>query len=172
MLRGPFSQSGSPRPLLCRLNVTEQAELRPDHLRRLAQLAGRTPAESADPDDPPGTRSRASNPLVRCISDALRFKMEANLRFGKGYVAHLHDPPALALALDGSLGETPAGTVDVDLDGALTRGMTVVDWHGLWERDPNADVAVQVDAGRFLDELVDRIAALARRLNGANVAGQ
>jgi purine nucleosidase len=167
-----FSRPGSARPLLCGLNVTEQAECRPDHLRRLAQLAGSTPEESPDPDDPAGTRSRASNALVRCISDALRFKMEANLRFGQGYVAYLHDPLAVALALDGSLGKARAGTVDVELDGSLTRGMTVADGHGLWGRAPNADVAVQIDAERLLDELVGRIAALARRVHGANVAGQ
>ena len=89
--------------------------------------------------------------------------MEAHHRAGQGYVAHLHDPLALALALDGSLGKTRAGTVDVELDGTLTRGMTVVDWHGLWGRGPNADVAVEIDVGRFVDELVGRIATLARR---------
>jgi purine nucleosidase len=159
-----FSDSGGARPLLCGLNVTERAEFRPEHLRRLAELAASTPEESARPDDPPGTRSGASNPLVRCVSDALRFSMEAHLRFGQGYVAHLHDPLALALALDASLGETRAGTVDVELSGLLTRGMTVVDWHGLWARAPNADVAVQIDAERLLAELVRRLAALARRL--------
>jgi len=167
-----FSRSDGARPLLCGLNVTEQAECRPDQLRRLAQLAGSAPDESPDPDDTARTRSAASNPLRRCISDALRFKMEANLRFGQGYVAHLHDPLALALALDGSLGKTRAGTVDVELDGSLTRGMTVVDWHGLWGRAANADVAVQIDAGRLLDELVGRTAVLARRVHGANVAEQ
>ncbi len=156
-----FSESSGPLPLLCGLNVTEQAELRPDHLRLLAQLAGSTPEESLDRDDPVGTRSPRLEPLVRCISDAVRFSMEAHLRAGQGYVAHLHDPLALALALDGSLGETRAGTVDVELDGSLTRGMTVVDWHGLWGRSANADVAVQVDAERLLDEIVGRIAALA-----------
>jgi purine nucleosidase len=158
-----FSESGEPRPLLCGLNVTEQAEFRPEHLRQLAQLAGSTPEESVGPDDPAGTRSRASNPLVRCIADALRFSMEAHLRFGQGYVAHLHDPLALALALDESLGEMRAVTVDVELAGSLTRGMTVVDWRALWGRGPNAEVAVQIDARRFLDDLVGRIAALARR---------
>lgn len=158
-----FSESGEHRPLLCGLNVTERAECRPDHLRRLAELAGSTPEETVDPDDPAGTRSRASNPLVRCVSDALRFSMETHVRFGQGYVAYLHDPLALALALDGSLGETRAGTVDVELAGSITRGMTVVDWHGLWGRSPNADVAVQIDVERFLDEIVGRLAALARR---------
>ncbi|TML84310.1 MAG: nucleoside hydrolase [Actinobacteria bacterium] len=134
-----------PRPLLCGLNVTEQAAFGPEHLQRLAELAGST------------------NAVVRLVSDALRFSMEAHDRAGVGYVAHLHDPLALALALDGSLGETRAGTVDVELAGSLTRGMTVVDWQGLWGRTPNADVVVEVDAARFLDELVGRLAALARR---------
>ena len=88
--------------------------------------------------------------------------METLLSFGQGYVGHMHDPLALALALDESLGETRSGTVDVELSGRLTRGMTVVDWSGLWERPPNADVAVRVDVERFMDELVERVATLAR----------
>jgi purine nucleosidase len=133
-----FSESAQ-RPLLCGLNVTERAELRPEHLERLA----------------------GDDPVSRCVADALRFSMEAHERFGQGYVAHMHDPLALALALDESLGKTRAGTVDVELAGPLTRGMTVVDWHGIWGRAPNADVAVEIDAARLLDELIGRIAALA-----------
>src|SRR5438132_3962061 len=154
--------SADRRPLICGLNVTEQAELRPEHLRRLAELAGSTPPESLDPGGPPGAHSTASNPIVRCLSDALRFKFETLLSFGQGYVGHMHDPLALALALDESLGETRAGTVDVELAGKLTRGMTVVDWGGLWGRPANADVAVRIDVERFLDELVVRTATLAR----------
>jgi inosine-uridine nucleoside N-ribohydrolase len=40
--------------------------------------------------------------------------------------------------------------------------MTVVDWDGMWGRQPNAEVAVQVDVDRFLGELVDGLAALDR----------
>ena len=163
-----FSKAGNAPPLLCGLNVTERAEFRPEHARRLARLAGSTPDELPAPDDPAGTRSHASSPVVRCVSDALRFSMEAHLRSEQRYVAHLHDPLALALALDGSLGQTRPGTVDVELDGSLTRGMTVVDWRGLWGRAPNADVAVQVDAGRFLDGLIDRLAALARQRSSSS----
>jgi purine nucleosidase len=159
---GAFSAPGVPRPLICGLNVTEQAEFRPAHLGRLAELAGSVPDETIDPGDPAGTRSRASNHVVRFLSNALRFKMETLLSFGQGYVGHMHDPLALALALDASLGETRPGTVDVELAGRLTRGMTVVDWIGLWGRTPNADVAVGIDVERFMDVLVERIAALAR----------
>jgi len=145
-----FSAPAVPRPLVCGLNVTEQAELRPEHLRRLAELAG-----------------GESNPVVRLVSDALRFSMEAHERWGQGLVCHMHDPLALALALDESLGETRPGTVDVELSGTLTRAMTVVDWTHLWGRPHNADVAVRIDADRFTDGLIERVAALARRLDPA-----
>jgi purine nucleosidase len=75
----------------------------------------------------------------------------------------MHDPLALALALDGSLGATRPGTVDVELAGLLTRGMTVVDWRGDWGRPHNADVATEVQVDPFLHGLIDRIAAVARR---------
>jgi purine nucleosidase len=130
-------------PLLCGLNVTEQTELRPEHLRRLAGIV----------DD--------ADPLVRCVTDAVRVKFETNARAGLGEVARMHDPLALALALDVTLGETRPGTVDVELAGPLTRGMTVVDWRGLWGRPPNAEVAVGIDADRFLNGLVEHLAALA-----------
>jgi inosine-uridine nucleoside N-ribohydrolase len=42
--------------------------------------------------------------------------------------------------------------------------MTVVDWRGDWGRPHNAEVAVEVDVPRFRDELIERIAALARRV--------
>jgi purine nucleosidase len=137
-----FSVAGSRRPLICGLNVTERTELAPAHLERLAALAG-----------------GESNPVVRLVSDALRCSMESKLGEGYGYVAHMHDPLALALALDESLGVTRPGTVDVELAGPLTRGMTVVDWTG---DTPNADVTTDADFERFLDELIERIGELAR----------
>lgn len=137
--------SAAARPLICGLNVTELTELRPEHVSRLAELAG-----------------GEANPIVRFVSDAVRVKQESNTSYGHGFVAHMHDPLALALALDPSLGRTRPGTVDVELAGRLTRGMTVVDWTGLWGRPANVEVAIEVDAERFLDELVRVLAALAR----------
>ena len=138
--------SAAERPLVCGLNVTERTKLRPRHVRRLHELA---PGEDG---------------VAGFVSDAVRVKFETNESGGGDPVAHMHDPLALGLALDPSLGETRPATVDVELSGRLTRGMTVVDWEGQWGRPHNADVAIDVDAERFLDELVLRLAELARRL--------
>ena len=141
--------SADRKPLICGLDVTERTEFRPEHLERLAELAG-------------GASAEGSNPIVRLVSDALRFSMEAHEKLGQGYVAFMHDPLAVAGALDDSLGERRSGTVDVELAGALTRGMTVVDWHGLWGRPHNAEVMVGIAPEPFIALLVERLAALAR----------
>ena len=155
-----FSSAGR-KPLLCGLNVTERTAFRPEHLQRIAELAGSTPEERLAADDPPGTRSQASNPIVRCLSDALRFSMEAHAELGQGYAAFMHDPLAVAVAVDESLCETRPGTVDLELAGSLTRAMTVVDWHGLWGRPHNAEILIRVEVERFMAILVERLAALA-----------
>jgi purine nucleosidase len=141
--------SADRKPLICGLNVTERTEFRPEHLERLAELVGRASTD-------------ASNPIVRLVSDALRFSMEAHDALGQGYVAFMHDPLAVAGALDESLGERRSGTVDVELSGELTRGMTVVDWHGLWGRPHNAEIMVGIDPEQFIVHLVERLAAVAR----------
>lgn len=153
------------RPVICGLNVTETIVLRAEHVARLGELAGSTPVESPSPDTPDGTRSRTSNPLVRHLTDAIRFYFEFHRDWNWGWMAHLHDPFAAAVALDDGWAELRAGTVDVELAGTLTRGSTIVDWDGKWGREPNAMIAVRTDPDRFMDHLIDRIAALARRLN-------
>ena len=50
--------------------------------------------------DDRGTRSTASNPLIRVLEDAMRFYFEFHFDQGEGYLAHLHDPLAAAVALD------------------------------------------------------------------------
>ncbi|MGW6693031.1 nucleoside hydrolase [Rhodococcus sp. NPDC054953] len=155
------------RPIVCPLGVTETIELRPEHLRRLAESAGSTPVESITESDPAGSRSRASDPVVRALSDAIRFYLEFHRDHGHGFLAHMHDPLAAAVALDPAVVRTRPATVDVELVGTLTRGSTVADWHGMWGRAPNADIAVATDPDTFLTHLVDRIG---RRLRGRSRA--
>nr|WP_209926349.1 nucleoside hydrolase [Rhodococcus sp. PvR099] len=156
------------RPLICPLDVTETIEMRPEHLRLLAQVAGSEPAELITEQDPPGTRSRTSNPIVRHLSDAVRFYLEFHRDHGQGFLAHMHDPFAAALALDPGLAVTRPATVDVELEGTLTRGTTVADWTGMWGREPNADIAVGTDPAAFFDHLIERVGGFAARARFAS----
>ena len=54
------------------------------------------------------TRSVASNPVVRFVADALRFYLEFHSRYDGFYGAFIHDPLAMAAALDRSLVRTEA----------------------------------------------------------------
>src|SRR6476661_7220060 len=154
-----------PLPLALGLDVTEQARILPEDVVRLARRAGSTPDDSialARGEDPMhATRSVASNPVVRYVADALRFYFEFHLRYDGFYGAFIHDPLAVAAALDPSLLRTRAVTVDVELGGTLTTGMTVADRRHLTGKPPNLDVAVEADVATFLDRLIERVGGLA-----------
>lgn len=130
------------RPTAYGLDVTERAKLTPEHLVRLASSA---------PD----------SPVVRFTRDALRFYMEFHSRFDGFYGAFVHDPLAVAGAIDPSLVRTEAVTVEVELGGRLTTGETVTDWRRVWSREPNVDVVVEADIASFMDRFVERVGGLA-----------
>ncbi|MFV0452754.1 MAG: nucleoside hydrolase [Propioniciclava sp.] len=152
-------------PIICALDVTERIVMTPDHLRELSRLAGSVPAENPSPADPPGTRSTGSSAVVRHLSDAMRFYLEFHQAHDQGgYIAHMHDPFAAAIALDPGLGVLRSARVDVELAGTLTRGQTVADWRGVWGRRANAAVVVDTDPTEFFRRTLDRVARLARTL--------
>lgn len=129
--------AGQPRlPVVCGLDVTRKVVMTPEML-----------------DGLPG-----STPVTRFIVDAMRFYFEANRERGLGYLAHLHDPLAAAVALDPQLVSTRTATVDVDVSGDA--GMTRADWSGA--RTPNAQIGVDVDPEVFFDRFIQRLAVLTR----------
>jgi purine nucleosidase len=134
-----------PRPLAFGLDVTERAKLTPDHLEQLAVAAG-------SPD----------HRIVRFMADALRFYFEFHSRYDGFYGAFIHDALVVAAALDPGLARTEALAVEVELEGRWTTGETVTDWRRAWGRAPNLDVAVEADAGAFLERFTQRVAGLAR----------
>ncbi|MCW3991605.1 MAG: nucleoside hydrolase [Candidatus Bathyarchaeota archaeon] len=78
-------------------------------------------------------------------------------RFGS---LSLHDPMAVAAALDPSLAETERFAVDVETVGDLTRGQTVADRRGprrAWRREANVDVCVSFEGERFLGLFMGRV---------------
>ncbi len=72
----------------------------------------------------------------------------------------VHDAVAVAHVVDGSILETRDRGVVVDTGPELSRGRTYVDLWGRAGWEPNCHVAVDVDAERFLELLVERIASL------------
>jgi purine nucleosidase len=106
--------------------------------------------------------------LARFLHDAVPFYMDfyAETRGFDG--ACLHDPLAVAAAIDPSLVSVATTRVEVETDGLWTRGETVADlldirrspWPVGWEPEDNARVALDVDAGAFTARFVDRLRAL------------
>ena len=129
---GRSAPPATPRRSRLGLDVTEKARVLPEHVVELARRAGSTPDDSialAQGEDPlVATRSVAANPIVRYVADALRFYMEFHAHYDGFYGAFIHDPLALAAALDPSLVTTQAVHVDVDTAGGPGDGQTVADW--------------------------------------------
>ncbi|MGH3054164.1 MAG: nucleoside hydrolase, partial [Gaiellaceae bacterium] len=72
----------------------------------------------------------------------------------------IHDAMAVAQVIDPTLLETRRANVAVETSSQFCDGRTIVDLRGVTGREPNADVAVDVDAERFLELMVSRIASL------------
>ncbi|QYF91360.1 nucleoside hydrolase [Arthrobacter sp. PAMC25284] len=151
-------------PLVCALETTERIEMRPAHLRALAEAAGAEDPELVLPDQPEGLRSGSSNPLVACLSDAIRFYMEFHRLYDQGYVAHMHDAFAAAAAAGRTSVTARLATVDVETDSPLLIGTTVADYRGLWGLPPNARIVTGNDPDQCFEELISSVGALAAGL--------
>jgi purine nucleosidase len=121
-------------------------------------------------------RSRPESPneagAVGLACALLDYYLAMASRVGSATAA-LHDPLAVAVACAPDLVASRRLRVDVELDGSLTRGQTVVWRSELRERvesrgdyddvvgiepvEGNVNVALEVDAGRFLDLFLERV---------------
>ena len=72
----------------------------------------------------------------------------------------IHDAVALAHSFRPGIVQTVRTGVRVDCDGGLGRGRTNVDLYGRMGWEANAEVAVDIDAGGFVELLLERIASL------------
>jgi pyrimidine-specific ribonucleoside hydrolase len=131
-------ESGRPITLMT-LDVTHQALFGAADVARLDALGTRVGSVFAD--------------LLRYFS---RFHAE---RYGWDG-SPIHDAVVVAHLAVPDLVRTVAYRVDVETTSELTRGRTVVDLHGLTGLRPNADVGLSIDRSRFVDHLVDAVAAV------------
>ncbi len=116
------------------LDVTYKALMLPEHARRLAG-AGRA---------------------GRLVADLYDFYSDFHRRTRGWDGAPVHDAVAVAHVLDPTLFETRKCAVKIDT-GELSRGRTNVDRWGRTAWAANCHVAVNVDAERLLELLVERI---------------
>jgi inosine-uridine nucleoside N-ribohydrolase len=120
------------------LDVTHQALLTQVHADRLAR-AGRS---------------------GKLVADLVGFYARFHRRRYAWEGVPVHDAVAVAHVIDPTLLETCSCGVRIETGDGLGRGRTHVDRFGRAGWEPNCHVAVAIDAGRFLDLLVTRIAAL------------
>lgn len=98
--------------------------------------------------------AKIGTPLSRLVMDWLRFYEKLH-RNSMGVGGAMHDPLALALAIDPTLVRTRPAHIGVDLNATYAFGATVADfWKERGEPD-NAKIAYEVDADRFFALMFD-----------------
>src|SRR3954453_17298937 len=120
------------------LDVTHQALLTGEHAERL----------------------RANGRIGGVVADLLQFYGAFHKRVYDFDGSPIHDAVAVAQVIRPELLELRELNVEIDCESTLCRGRTVVDLWGRSGREPNAKVAVGIDADGFLELLLERLAAL------------
>ena len=142
-----FSQDGAAPATLVGLDVTRRCVLTEADLDALAQSVAAAPNGPA---------------LTSFLRDAGRHYFELMETRGRPRAIVMHDPLAVAVALDPGLVRTQAVPVVVETRGQHTRGLTLADFRGTPGR---IGVALEVEAERFRN---DYLAAVARLAQGAS----
>jgi len=120
------------------LDVTHKALMRESHAARLA----------------------ASGKAGRLVADLHSFYSQHHARRYGWDGAPVHDALAVAHVIDASLLELRDCAVKVDTSGEPSRGRTYVDLWDTTDWEDSCHVAVDVDAERFLELLIERISGL------------
>ena len=149
VFRGFSGQAHERLPLCAGLDVTDRVQLSRDALDGICAPG---PATS----------------VARFLQGAVPYYIEFYERYGVPGGAAMHDPLALAFALDECLGTFETTRLEVETEGLWTRGMTVADLRGVrhspwpvgWEPQDNARVALDVDVDGFLTRFCDRLRSL------------
>ncbi|MBI3586254.1 MAG: nucleoside hydrolase [Ignavibacteriales bacterium] len=101
---------------------------------------------------------RRASRLTSTILRLTKFYMQYHKKIDGFYGAYVHDPIAVAVAIDPTLVQTQNMHVDVETEGQYTRGMTVADFrktsrHG----EQTVDVALTINRERFLKLFHERL---------------
>jgi purine nucleosidase len=135
-------------PLCIGLDVTEQVWMTREDVEYIC-----APASTSD--------------LGTLLGQAIPFYIDFYASTGRDDGAAMHDPLAVAAAIDPSLCEWTDTRVQVEPEGRWTRGETVTDLKNLrrrpwsdWPDEQNARVALEVDSARAMERIIDRLRSL------------
>jgi purine nucleosidase len=129
--------SGIPVTLLP-LDVTHQVLVTQEHKQRLRSHGNRT---------------------SRAVAEMIAFSERFDLAKYGWDGAPLHDPTVIAWLLQPDLFKGRHINVAIETQSALTRGMTVADWWGVTDRQPNCTYLRHVDVAGFFHLLSERLAS-------------
>jgi purine nucleosidase len=121
------------------LDVTHKALATPARVKAFADL-GTTPGD--------------------VVAGMIEFSKRHDLEKYGGAGAPLHDPSVIAYLLEPDIYGGRRCRVDIETAPGPTQGMTLVDWWGTTDGEPNAMVINEVDHERFFRLLVERVARL------------
>jgi inosine-uridine nucleoside N-ribohydrolase len=130
--------SSGPDITMVGLDVTHKALMRQPHVDRLA----------------------AGGVAGKLVADLYAFYARHHRLRYEWDGAPVHDAVAMAHVIDATLLDTKHCGVKVDTGSELSRGRTYVDLWGVAGWTPNCRVAVDIDAERFLELLIERITGL------------
>ena len=116
------------------LNVTLKAQIYPDDLEKIRKI---------------------NNQVAQAITGQMEFygKWYGQAEFGLAGTP-VHDPCTIAYLLKPEIFETHAAYLDVETQGQLTAGETVVDFTGLMNQKPNAKILMDLDRQMFVDLII------------------
>ncbi|MUG44067.1 nucleoside hydrolase [Paenibacillus woosongensis] len=103
-----------------------------------------------------------NNRMSRFILDLIEDYEQHNLKLGLAG-ATVHDPCCIAYCIDPSMFEAKRLRVDIETNGELTYGMSVIDMLGVTQKPANANVPLKLDQRVFWDLFVKTI----REANGS-----
>jgi inosine-uridine nucleoside N-ribohydrolase len=105
-------------------------------------------------------RLRGTGAVGKAVAELADFFLEFHRQRYRFDGAPIHDAMAVAHVIDPTLVETLECNVAIETASEYCDGRTVVDRWLVTDRPRNAEVGIDVDAQRFLELLVERIASL------------
>lgn len=101
------------------------------------------------------------SPLTHFIAESTRFYMEFHGEYQQINGCVINDPLALAISYMPELVDLQELYVDVDISGGVSMGKTYADFYNILGKEPNMQIAMEVQPRKFLDYFLDRMEWLA-----------